>query len=151
MTEHLWWCQRCGVPLLRRECENCGYEGVKICSDLKLIFNEEYRFLEKETSKKLPAKSWQDGLWIRYKTIWFNGEKLFRLSANGKPTIVKEYPYKDSLYKGYITPNIIYKANKVTLDKLEKEAILFIKDIIKSHPERKPIVSFSGGKDSMHI
>ncbi|PKM79168.1 MAG: hypothetical protein CVU88_07170 [Firmicutes bacterium HGW-Firmicutes-13] len=147
-SNNLWWCENCGVPLLRKKCENCGYEGVSICSDLKPIFNEECRFLEKETSKKLPAQSWHNGLWIRHKTIWFNGEKLLRLSANGKPTIAKGYPYKDSLYKGYITPNIIYKANKVTLDKLEKEAILFIKDIIKSHPERKPIVSFSGGKDS---
>ena len=150
MTEPLWWCKNCGVPLLRRECENCGYEGVKICSDLKPMFREECRFLEKETGKKFPDKSWQDGLWIRYKTIWFNGEKLFRLSANGKPTIIKEYSNRDNLtnINQYVTQRILYKANKATLDKLEKKAISFIKEIIKSFSERKPVVSFSGGKDS---
>ena len=148
MTEPLWWCKNCGVPLLRRECENCGYEGVKICSDLKPVFNEECRFLEKETGKKFPGKSWQDGLWMRHKTIWLNGKRLFRLSAKGKPIIINEYAYRDSSRKLCVTPNILCNANKSAIDELEKEAILFIKDIIKSHPERKPIVSFSGGKDS---
>lgn len=145
---NLWWCKSCGVPLLRRECENCGYEGVKICSDLKPVFNEECRFLEKETGKKFPGKSWQDGLWMRHKTIWLNGERLFRLSAKGKPIIINEYAYRDGSRKLCVTPNILCNANKSAIDELEKEAILFIKDIIKSHPERKPIVSFSGGKDS---
>lgn len=149
-SNNLRWCKRCGVPLLQIECENCGQEGVKVCSDFKPMFNEECEFLEKETGRKLPGKSWQDGLWMRYKTIWFNGERLARLSANGKPAIKKDYSYKDNLYNldHYVTPEILYKANKSTLDELEKEAILFIKEIIKSYPKRKLIVSFSGGKDS---
>lgn len=145
---NLWWCKSCRVPLLRKECEICGYEGVKICSDLKPIFNEECRFLEKEINKKLPGKSWQDGLWMRYKTIWFNGERLLRLSANGKPTIIKEYLYKIISHREPVTSEALYKANKSTLDQLEKEAMSFIKEIIKAYPGKRPVVSFSGGKDS---
>ncbi len=149
-TNNLWWCKNCGVPLLKKKCEACGYEGVKICSDLKPMFNKECRFLEKEIGKKLPGKSWQDGLWMRYKTIWFDGKRLLRLSANGKPTVIKDYFNKNKSpnLEYYITPEILYKANRSTLDELEKEAISFIKKIIKCYPERKPIVSFSGGKDS---
>jgi len=145
---NLWWCKSCRVPLLRKECEICGYEGAKICSDLKPIFSEECKFLENEINKKLPGKSWQDGLWMRHKTIWFNGERLIRLSANGKPMIIKEYIYKIISPRDSVTSEALYKANKSTLDQLEKEAISFIKEIIKSYPRRKPVVSFSGGKDS---
>ena len=117
----LWWCRNCGVPLLKRECGNCGYEGFKICSDLKPMFDEECSFLEREIGKELPAKSWQNGLWIRYKTIWFNGKKLLRLSATGKVTIINEYPYKYSSLKNNVTPEILYRANKPTLDELERK------------------------------
>ncbi len=47
-SNNLWWCKNCGVPLLKKKCEACGYEGVKICSDLKPMFKEECRFLENE-------------------------------------------------------------------------------------------------------
>ena len=148
MQYKIFWCRECNVPLLQRLCENCGNEGVKICSDLKPIFEDECEFLEMEIGKKLLGRSWRDGLWMRYKTIWFNGKRLLRLSANGKPTIINEYPYTDSSPKHCVTPEILYKANKSTLDELEKVAISFIMEIIKSYPGRKPVVSFSGGKDS---
>lgn len=148
MSDKIFWCRECNLPLLQRLCENCGNEGIKICSDLKPMFNEECRFLEKEIGKKLRGRSWQDGLWMRYKTIWFNGNRLLRLSSKGKPTIINECPHRDSLFKRHITAEILYKANKSTLDKLEKEAISFIKEIVNCYSERIPIVSFSGGKDS---
>jgi len=88
---------------------------------------------------------------MRYKTIWFNGERLFHLSANGKPTITKEYSYKDDSPRDCVTPEILRKANKSSLEKLEKDATSFIEGIVKSYPGRKPVVSFSGGKDSTVI
>ncbi|GFP22601.1 phosphoadenosine phosphosulfate reductase [Candidatus Hakubella thermalkaliphila] len=150
MNNKIFWCRECNVPTLQRQCENCGSEAAKICSDLKPVFEKECKFLEKEMDKRLPGNSWQNGLWMRYKTIWFNGKRLFRLSANGKPTIMKEYLCRDNLTNldHYITAEILYKANKSTLDELEKEAVSFIREIIKSYPKREPVVSFSGGKDS---
>jgi phosphoadenosine phosphosulfate reductase len=149
-SNSLFWCKNCRVPLLQKKCENCGQKGMKICSDLKPMFNEECKFLEKEIGKKLPGESWQDGLWMRYKTIWFEGRKIFRLSASGKPTITKEHLHRNNFTdnRKYITQRTLYKANKSAMDELEKKAISFIKETIKSFPKRKPVVSFSGGKDS---
>lgn len=147
----LWWCKICGVPLLQRECENCGCEGVKICSDLKPMFKQECRFLEKETGKKLPGKSWRDGLWMRYKTIWHNGERLLRLSADGKPRITKEYFTNGHIPKEIPTLESLYRANKSAIDELEREAISFIRNTINEHSKRLPVVSFSGGKDSVVV
>jgi len=147
-TNPLYWCKNCGVPLLKKRCENCGQDGNKICSDLKPMFKEECEFLEKEIEKKLPGKGWQDGLWMRQKTIWFNGKHFLRLSADGKPTIVKGYNENWDIPINKPTEETLYKANKSTLDVLENEAISFIQTIVNEHPIRKPVVSFSGGKDS---
>lgn len=147
-TTSLYWCKNCGVPLLKKGCENCGQDGNKICSDLKPMFKEECEFLEKEIEKKLPGKGWQDGLWMRQKTIWYNGKHFLRLSADGKPTIVKEYNENWDIPINKPTEETLYKANKSTLDVLENEAISFIQTIVNEHPIRKPVVSFSGGKDS---
>jgi phosphoadenosine phosphosulfate reductase len=50
-TTSLYWCKNCGVPLLKKGCENCGQDGNKICSDLKPMFKEECEFLEKEITR----------------------------------------------------------------------------------------------------
>jgi len=149
-SETLYWCDKCGVPVLQKTCENCGGEGRKICSDLKPMFAQECEFLERQTGRKLPGGSWRDGLWMRYKTIWFNGERLMRLSADGKPRIIKEYHNeRGSQHPRYrITPEVLWMANKSTLDSLENEAIYFIRQVTGAYLERKPVVSFSGGKDS---
>jgi len=114
------------------------------------MFEGECKFLEKEISKELPGKGWREGLWMRHKTIWFNGKRLIRLSANGKPIIIKEYPSDNNLtcLACPVVPDVLYKANKSTLDELEKEALSFVKEITQIYPERKTLVSFSGGKDS---
>jgi phosphoadenosine phosphosulfate reductase len=152
-TTSLYWCNRCGVPLLSRQCENCGEMGIKICSDLKPMFGKECEFLEKEAGLHLPGRGWQDRLWMRYKTIWFNGHRITRLSAQGKPVKVKEYLPLDSRSKPEesVSPEILYKANKSTIDQREQEAITFIKDVVELYPKRRPVISFSGGKDSLVV
>lgn len=149
----LYWCNTCGVPLLSWCCENCGETGTRICSDLKPMFGEECKFLEKETGRLLPGKGWQDGLWMRYKTIRFNGRRFMRLAADGKPVILKEYLPMDTLGKphNHVSPEILYRANQSALDQREQEAISFVRDITKFNADRKPVVSFSGGKDSLVV
>lgn len=147
-TKPIFWCKTCGVPLLKIKCENCGNIGEKICSDLKPMFKKECKFLEREIGRKLPGKNWEDGLWMRYKTIWYNGERLFRLSADGKPKVTKEYPFKNSPPRKKPTIQILKKANYSTLIKKEKRAIVFICRVMKNYPKKLPIISFSGGKDS---
>jgi phosphoadenosine phosphosulfate reductase len=126
--------------------------GKKICSDLKPMFKEECKFLEKEIRKELPGEGWQDGLWMRYKTIWYNGRRLMKLSADGKPRIIKEYHYKDSLSpRKKPTVGTLRRANYSTLKKTEKEAIIFIRRVTKKYGKKLPVVSFSGGKDSTAV
>lgn len=149
----LWWCKICNVPLLSEKCENCNREGERICSDLKPVFEDECKFLERETASNMPGTSWQDGMWMRYKTIWFRGQRLMRLSGNGRPEVVRDYP-PSKIHRpsnGHITAETLYSANRSTLEHLEKEAISFVDDVVKSHPDRKPVVSFSGGKDSLAV
>jgi len=148
----LWWCKVCNVPLLRDRCENCGNEGVKICSDLKPLFEPECKLLENELGKKMPAAGWRSGLWMRQKTVWCNGNRLMRLSANGKPKVEKEYlPNCEIEFSHLVTPETLYRANRSALQKLEQEAIEFVLETVRTYPERKPAVSFSGGKDSTAV
>jgi len=117
------------------------------------MFKQECEFLENETGTMLPGEGWQHGLWMRYKTVWFNGRRFMRLSADGKPVIVKEYQPIHSLGQSTnsVTPEILYRANRSILDKREQEAISFVRDIAKLHADRRPVVSFSGGKDSLVV
>jgi phosphoadenosine phosphosulfate reductase len=127
--------------------------GIEICSDLKPMFRKECEFLERETGVLLPGRGWQQGLWLRYKTIWFNGRRMMRMSASGKPRVIKEYSPIDTMKKsaGSISPEVLYRANKSTIDQREQEAISFVRDITGSHARRRAVVSFSGGKDSLVV
>lgn len=151
--KQLWWCKTCNVPLLKDRCEICENIGVKICSDLKPMFEDECKFLEKETGKEMPGVGWEDGLWMRRKIVWLNGERLMRLSANGKPMVMKEYlPSRlETCSTHPVTSEILHRANQSTLQELEEQAIAFVEGIVKTHPRRKPVVSFSGGKDSTAV
>jgi phosphoadenosine phosphosulfate reductase len=114
------------------------------------MFEEECKLLEEETGRLLPGRGWQDGLWMRHKTIWFHGKTLMRLSSNGKPMVMKEYvaDHWETTPTHSVTPETLYRANESALQKLEEEAIAFVRQVVASYPERKPVVSFSGGKDS---
>jgi len=146
----LRWCNKCRIPLLGNHCENCGSPGHVICSDLKPMWKEEVKFVEKRIGKMFPGRNWQDGLWMRYRTIWFQGERLLRLHCSSNLKIVGRYPVsmEAGIQAAPITKNILYKGNKSFLEKLQKEAISFIRQTVKKFPKKKPIVSISGGKDS---
>jgi phosphoadenosine phosphosulfate reductase len=115
------------------------------------MFPEESHLLNKVLGQKLlPAGGWQDGLWMRQKTIWCKGARLCRLSANGKPVIIRKYFQNLALSepKRHCTPTMLRQANATTLRRLEKEAVRFIQKVTKKYLKRLPVVSFSGGKDS---
>jgi predicted RNA-binding protein with PUA domain len=59
LGKQLWWCKTCNVPLLKDRCEICENIGVKICSDLKPMFEDECKLLEKETGREMPGLGWQ--------------------------------------------------------------------------------------------
>jgi len=143
-----YWCQECGVPLLQPTCGNCGKTGIKTASDLKPMFEQEKHFIEACIGERLPKETAL--LWIRHKTIWHNGKRYMRLSADGKLQVAKRYsPVQDcSLPNIKPTPEVLMRANAETLRKLEDEAVNFIQEVVATHAKRLPVVSFSGGKDS---
>lgn len=147
-TRYIYWCQECGVPLLQPTCENCGTNGIKTVSDLKPVFEKEKDFIEHCIGEKLPDET--ELLWMRLKTIWFNGARYLSLFATGKPEIVKRYHYKEheALPNPRPTIEVLRKANASTLARLENEALEFVRQMVADYPTRRPVVSFSGGKDS---
>lgn len=152
MGKKLWWCTYCNVPLLDNICQNCGRKGIQICSDLRPVFVEEAKIIEEETDFKLPACGWQEGLWERQNTLWWKGKKILHLVRDlSGIRIDKVYDY-DVLDQSdsniYVDQNLLYSANKEYFTSLIEEACQFIKDLILQYPEKMPVVSFSGGKDS---
>lgn len=144
----VYWCDNCSVPLLQKQCENCGNDGRRITADLKPMFDEERWFFATEAdwpellNLELPL------LWMRQKTLWYNGQRLARFSADGRPIIIKLYDYTPACLEQMPDVETLRAANETALRRLEDAAVEFISEIIDEYPEKMPIVSFSGGKDS---
>jgi phosphoadenosine phosphosulfate reductase len=148
--KYLKWCDNCQVPLVGETCELCGAKGKIIKPDLRPIFTSEKDSLELEFGYKLPfplyygASGW----------IYAMGNAIGRMSLRkGKPTFTPTNFYFTvmSTYKNISMEEFKYKvieANRHAISLKEKEAITFIQDTIKDYRECKPVVAFSGGKDS---
>ena len=144
---YVYWCRNCGVPLLQPVCENCGTLGTKMVNDLRPIFEEEKVFIENHIGETLPNDTRL--LWMRQWTIWFDGSRYMRLSANKGLKILNRYPIEDSARAAMDSwSELLWRANFSTLEALEREATTFIQRVSKQYPDHMPIVSFSGGKDS---
>jgi len=93
-------------------------------------------FIEEHIGEELPPET--ELLWLRLKTMWFNGRRYLRLFAGGRPSIVKRYHCRqhESLPNPRPTMEVLSKANADTLAKLENEAIQFIRQAVADHPSR---------------
>lgn len=152
MSTSVYWCDACGVPLLQPQCESCGKTGQRVVSDLKPMFENERQFLAACTGDSTLLELPLPLLWIRQRTIYYHGRRYARLAANGKPTLVKSYNSKiPPLPDPLPITNTLLEANRSALTALEDEAIAFIRQVTTEHPSRLPVVSFSGGKDSVVV
>lgn len=147
----VYWCRACGVPLLQQYCGNCGEQGLKMVSDLRPVFEEEKQLLERLTNEIFPRETLL--LWMRQRTLWYDGRRYLRFSGDNKPQIRSRYDmggaYSGNGKRNYIEK--LFRANELTLDKLQAEAIEFIKRATKQFANDVPLVSFSGGKDSVVV
>jgi len=148
----VYWCDVCGVPLLQSLCENCGRSGHYVAADLKPMFEEERQLIVRCIGDASLLELPLPFLWIRQKTIFYYGRHYIRLHANGKPGLLRRYdPKIPSTLDTIPTSEILQKANKSSLEKLEQNAVDFITQRMREYPGYLPIVSFSGGKDSMLV
>ena len=145
----VYWCETCGVPLLSNQCGNCGSAGQRIAADLKPVFEDERRYIVAHTGEQSLLDLPLALLWIRQRIIYYNGYPYMHLSGDGKLSTGKKYKVRSSLVPARLpTVDTLRRANNSALKEPEKEAIEFIQQVVAEHPQRLPVVSFSGGKDS---
>jgi len=145
----LYWCKNCEVPLLTPMCYRCHTPGRHFIADAKPVFVEERQFLENISGRKLPGNIYKSK-----NSVYYKGKLLLSLSASGGQIVVKRDNTLSLLDGKVINPSQVVSldtaiaANKPVLRFLEKEAIRAVDEIARKYPNRKLVVSFSGGKDS---
>ena len=145
----LYWCKNCEVPLLTPMCYRCHTSGRQFIADAKPVFVEERQFLENISGRKLPGNIYKSR-----NNVYYKGKLLLSLSASGGQIVVKRDNTLSLLDGKAVNPSQVLSldtaiaANKPVLRFLEKEAIRAIDEIAQKYPNRKLVVSFSGGKDS---
>lgn len=147
--QRLYWCRNCDVPLLVSTCHRCGTQGRRFIADAKPVFVEERHLLEEIVEKQLP-----DSLYASSNRIYYKGLFLFSLSVSEGQVSVRS-DHTDALSEedirdtnGKVRLEKAVEANAPVLRYLEQEAIDAIQKVIREYPQRRPVVSFSGGKDS---
>lgn len=167
-----YWCYNCHVPLIQEICGLCGGKGVILSKNhFRPVFKEELSIIKKILNKgslsqiqeELPLEIFSLpnlSLWAVRRTYFSRGQKVFTISGltDGKPLLIKSHLSKRLLTKFRQSDLIslpyreiikrLTRANLHALNRLEYEAVDFIEKAAKTFPERLPVVSFSGGKDS---
>lgn len=150
----IYWCPTCNVPLLSPVCGICGRAGKYCSADLKPVFPEERLLFERllRTSGELPpGGNLPKELYIHRGRVIWQGRRLFEFRVKGGKFVLKSRlalsprdfePGCDSFIQRAI------EANQTVLMELESEATEFIRMALNEFPDAKPIVAFSGGKDS---
>lgn len=148
---HIYWCRSCDVPLLQPQCGNCGDEGFAMVSDLRPVFDEEKQLIEQLTNEDLPEQT--DLLWMRNRILWYKGNRYLKFIGADTLQIATRYTVdlakSNSNHQNHI--QVLKAANLPTLKKLEDDAMKFIYEASSQFRQCVPVVSFSGGKDSVVI
>jgi len=109
--------------------------------------------IEQSINEFLPGET--SLLWMRQRTLWYNGHRYLRFSGEGSPKIGTRYVRQTGQHKhkrayGNYAERIA-RANSRSLNRLEKDATDFIKQTASQFARCMPVVSFSGGKDSVVV
>lgn len=147
LRKTLYWCKNCHVPLLARTCDSCGSEGRRFITDVKPVFEGERKLLERALDRSLP-----EGIYASGSRLYYDGRLLLSFSTRRDQVVItKERPCQpspDPVMGWEISSERAIRANMTALNCLERDAIQSIRQVIRDYPDRKPVVSFSGGKDS---
>lgn len=116
---------------------------------LRLIFNNEIKFLERELGIKIPRESaFMDRMYVKVMDEECNWHIIYKIKAKD----MKLELGKDSSDKlnnlNIITWYQMIENNKNRLNDLERNSIQVIEKYLELYKEHKPCVPVSGGKDS---
>lgn len=151
--DSVYWCPHCQIPLLIRECPLCHSRARRCAKDLKPVFSTERELFESITATRLPTF-----LFANRNYVYFEGKTLFAFATDpyeGPHLTTSKLDrlghYQPSIYQEEHARELWRRcllANKMVLERIEAEAVEFIRREARRFPNREKIVSFSGGKDS---
>ena len=156
----LFWCDSCHIPVIveasdtgTHYCPICGKQIRYLAKDLRPVFPEERLLLEIIQNKPFAYKNasvWASGsrYYIDGKTSNLSIDLLKKLDANKISIELDKYRSQNSY--DYFNQNIalFVACNKDRLDAIKQEAETFVREQVSLFPNHKPVISFSGGKDS---
>lgn len=156
----LFWCDSCHVPVIvevsdtgTHHCPICEKQIRYLAKDLRPVFPEERLLLEIIQNKPFAYKNasvWASGsrYYIDGRTSNLSIELLKKLDATKISIELDNYCAQNSY--DYFNQNIalFVACNKERLDAIKQEAENFVREQVSLFPNHKPVISFSGGKDS---
>ena len=154
ITNNVFWCHRCNVPLLTEICFICFSKGKYCGTNFKPIFEEERFFLEEKIRNQLniELKLPENLLMGTSHRVIYNGRTLFGFSPHDGSIEIRNIDFDMANNKNGASFDEFYKrafaANLPILKLLENESIAFIRKTSKEFSNNKKYVLFSGGKDS---
>lgn len=155
------YCNYCNIPILnsnpKQQCDICGEKMSNWYKDMVPVFLEEKVLLSIIFKEEMLDKT----VWSLGRNLYLvNGEKKV-LKMDGfqnKKNIIKEYEYviknldmQTLLEKETEDIESFVNANKNRFMEIEMEGHNYVKQVYVENKNRIPIVSFSGGKDSIAI
>ena len=156
----LFWCDSCHVPVIvevsdtgTHHCPICGKQIRYLAKDLRPVFPEERLLLEIIQNKPFAYKNasvWASGsrYYIDGRTSNLSIELLKKLDATKISIELDKYCSQNSYDYFNQTIALFVACNKERLDAIKQEAENFVREQVSLFPNHKPVISFSGGKDS---
>lgn len=164
----IFWCSKCKIPVIKRNiCPICNNKIRKIAKDIRPVFTIEKKVISELLQQDICDRSvWGKGpsiyiihgksVNINYSEIYKN--KLFKKSLrqryNNYTDFIRKIMMKNqsNIAKQDIYINKFLKANEQYIKMKEYEAHNYITKTTKKYNKNfRPIVSFSGGKDSAAV
>lgn len=154
VSNELFWCNHCNVPIFDEVCPICGEKGAKFTTDVRPVFPEERLLIEILLDK--PFAFANDSVWNGAGNRYYvNGKKIaFSLSDLQKYNFdeirckLAQYKEQNSYEQFNKHIELFIRANKMRYDYITTEACRWICQEAANYDNSSMFVSFSGGKDS---
>lgn len=154
------WCDNCQIPIIvemghseKSVCPICGMQLKYLAKDLRPVFPEERLLLELIENKPFEYK--EKSIWAadgRYyidgKPVKLSIDKLKKIDVQSIRQGLDKHKEKNNY--DFFNKNIkkFVFANIERLAIIKEEAFKFVQEQVRTFPEHKLVISFSGGKDS---